>query len=55
MPSAYITLEFVYCLHFFVRGSGNITSLMWNWEPVGEGFRCVANPAYVIIEKLCES
>lgn len=25
---------------------------MWHWGPVGEGFRCVAKPAYVIIEKL---
>lgn len=31
-------------LTLFVSGSKNIaTSLMWNWEPVGEGFRCVAN------------
>lgn len=31
------------CLLLFVCGSENITTgLIWNWEPVGEGFRCVA-------------
>lgn len=41
MLLAYSTSEVVY---LFVCGSENITkSLMWNWELVGEGFRCVAN------------